>query len=256
MIRLRNFCGLALASVLLGYQANAQSNLNQFVRGGVTDAGTLLEAYVAPAGASIGANLNAGWTNTATTLLPGRFEFKIVGNATYIPKKRRSYDLNALGLDAPQAVNETSTSEWQYANPQAPTVFGTGEETSTIRRVLTYQTSPGNTEQTTLAEITLPTGLDLAINPISPALQFSIGVPLETEVMVRFLPGANTEAGRNGSKLPRTVGRGAEAQREAMGSGLGEVAFQFGDSRRVFSNQSECRFSCAATGSAPRQRIC
>ena len=59
--------------------------------------------------------------------------------------------------------------------------------------MLTYQTSPGNTEQTTLAEITLPTGLDLAINPISPALQFSIGVPLETEVMVRFLPGANTK---------------------------------------------------------------
>ena len=193
MIRLRNFYSLALAGLLLGYQANAQSNVNQFVRGGVTDASTLLGAYVAPAGESMGANLNAGWTNTATTLLPGRFEFKIVGNATYIPKKRRSYDLNALGLSTPQAVSETSTSEWQYANPQAPTVFGAGEENSTIRRVLTYQTSPGSTEQATLAEITLPTGLDLAINPISPALQFSIGVPLETEVMVRFLPGANTK---------------------------------------------------------------
>ena len=76
----------------------AQSEINNFIRGGVDDANTLLNAYASPLGKSTGANLNAGWVNTAAALKPGRFELKLIGNAAYVPASARTYNLDALGF--------------------------------------------------------------------------------------------------------------------------------------------------------------
>ena len=80
---------------------------------------------------------------------------------------------------------------WQYKFSQAPTVFGSTDEreAETIRKVVTYENPvSGFEEKATVAELMLPAGLDLALNPLTPAMQLNVGVPLGTEVMIRFLP--------------------------------------------------------------------
>ena len=180
-------CGLSHISA-------AQSEINNFIRGGVDDANTLLDAYTAPLGKSTGANLNAGWVNTAAALKPGRFELKLIGNVAYVPTSERTYNLNALGFDTPitrEVDGRTITESWQYQFAQSPTVFGAAENPETIRKTITYQNSSSSNEETaTVAELPIPDGLDISINPLTPAMQLNVGIPLATEVMIRFLPSA------------------------------------------------------------------
>ncbi len=172
----------------------AQSDVNAFIRAGADDATTLLGAYAAPLGKSTGANLNAGWVNAAAPLKPKRFELKLVGNAAYVPKAERTFSLDALGFNVPatrEVDGRTVTEVWQYKFSQAPTVFGATEDQKqeTIRKVVTYENPvSGFEEKATVAELVLPDGLGLALNPLTPAMQLNVGVPLATEVMIRFLP--------------------------------------------------------------------
>ena len=187
---------LAYATVLasLSHAAIAQSQINQFIRGGVDDANALLDAYVSPLGKSTGANLNAGWVNTAAALKPGRFELKLVGNVAYVPSSARTYNLDALGLNVPttrEVGDYTITETWQYRFKRVPTVFGSTDNPETIRKVITYQNpSSGNEETAVIAELPIPDGLGASVNPLTPAMQLTVGIPLATEVMIRFLPSA------------------------------------------------------------------
>ena len=185
---------MALAAALfsLSHTTIAQLEINNFIRGGVKDANTLLNAYMSPFGKSTGANLNAGWINTAAVLKPGRFELKLVGNAAYVPVAERTYSLDALGFNTPttrQVNDQTFTETWQYKFTRAPTIFGSAENPEAIRKVTTYQNpTSGNEEKAVVAELPVPDGLGVPINPLAPAMQLSVGVPLATEVMIRFLP--------------------------------------------------------------------
>ena len=187
---------MAVAAALFGWSqvATAQSEINNFIRGGVEDANTLLNAYAAPLGKSTGANLNAGWVNTAAALKPGRFELKLIGNAAYVPAHERSYSLDALHFNVPstRVVGErTLTEVWEYNFTESPTVFGSTENPETIRKIITYQNpTSGNEEEAVMAELPIPNGLGVSINPIAPAMQLTVGVPLATDVMIRFLPAA------------------------------------------------------------------
>jgi hypothetical protein len=173
----------------------AQSTLGEIFNGGVQDAEKLLNAYMAPFGASLGANLNAGWINTAAPLKPGRFELKMVANVAFVPTNEQTYNLDALGFRNPVERNyngATAVEQWQYSRAVAPTVFGSGAETATITKVLTYQDEvSGQTITQEMAELPLPAGLGFSFNPIAPAPQLSVGLPLGTELMGRYLPGVN-----------------------------------------------------------------
>ncbi len=191
------FCKTLLAVAIVANALTtsfAQSDINTLMRAGLDDATTLFGAYAAPLGKSTGANLNAGWVNAAAPLKPKRFELKLVGNAAYIPTAERAFSLDALGFNAPatrEIDGRTVTEVWQYKFSQAPTVFGATDdrESETIRKVVTYENPvSGFEEKATVAELVLPDGLDLALNPLTPAMQLNVGVPMGTEVMIRFLP--------------------------------------------------------------------
>ncbi len=193
----RIFCKSLLATAVIASASAAsfaQSDVNAFMRAGAADATTLLGSYTAPLGKSTGANLNAGWVNAAAPLKPKRFELKLVGNAAYVPKAKRAFSLDAIGFNAPttrEIDGRTVTEVWQYKFSQAPTVFGSTDEREpeTIRKVVTYENPvSGFEEKATVAELVLPDGLDLALNPLTPAMQLNVGVPMGTEVMIRFLP--------------------------------------------------------------------
>lgn len=190
---------ITAALVGLFHVTHAQSEINNFIRGGVDDASMMLGAYAGPLGKSTGANLNSGWVNTAAALKPGRFELKLVGNAAYIPAPERAYSLDALGLNTPttrEVGGRTITEVWQYKFTQSPTVFGTAEHPETIRKEITYQNpNSGNEEKAVIAELPIPDGIGIPINPLTPAMQLNVGLPLATEVMIRFLPSAEVASG-------------------------------------------------------------
>lgn len=186
---------LSSAVALLAWTAKpvmAQSDIGALVNGGMADANKLLEAYVSPFGESFGVNMNSGWTNTANTLKPGRFEIKLVTNAAFVPVNNRTYNLDALGFGEPvtrSLYGEEATEQWVYTDPVAPTIFGSGDETATIRKTLTYTDPATGMENTeTIAEFPLPQGLGIHINPLPIIPQVSVGLPFGSEIMLRFLP--------------------------------------------------------------------
>lgn len=193
--RIRKGYGLLAMLVVSFTSLQAQSNLGEIFNGGVQDAEKLLNAYMAPFGASLGANLNAGWINTAAPLKPGRFELKMVANVAFVPTQEQSYNLDALGFRNSVERNYqglSATEQWQYSTAVAPTVFGSQDNTTTITKVLTYQDEvSGQTITEEIAELPLPGGLGFSFNPIAPTPQLSVGLPLGTELMGRYLPGVS-----------------------------------------------------------------
>lgn len=195
---LKNLQKIAFTAALLTGTAAAslaQSEMADFVKGGVQDAEKLLNAYAGPLGESFGANLNAGWVNTAAPLKTGRFELKLVANVAFVPKVEQTYNLDALGFRNPveRTINgETAIEQWQYPNKIAPTIFGSGDQAGELTKTLTYQDPvSGQTVTENVAGIPLPTGLGFSFNPIAPAPQLSVGLPKGFEIMGRYLPGIN-----------------------------------------------------------------
>lgn len=183
-------------------QAIAQSGVADIVKGGVQDANKLLKAYVQPFGESFGVNMNSGWANTAAPLKPGRFELKVVANAAFVPVNSKTYNLDALGFNNPVTrtiYGEPAIEQWEYNNPVAPTIFGPITETATIRKTLTYFNPSTNQEETqTIAELPLPSGIGIGVNPLPVVPQLSVGLPLGTEIMFRYLPGVSMGSGGGG----------------------------------------------------------
>lgn len=193
--RIRKGCGLLSLLAMSITSLQAQSNLGEILYGGVQDTEKLLNAYMAPFGESLGANLNAGWINTAAPLKPGRFELKMVANVAFVPTREQSYNLDALGFRNPVERTYRGVSaveEWQYSRAVTPTVFGERDNATTITKVLTYEDAvSGQVISEEIAELPLPGGLGFSFNPIAPAPQLSVGLPLGTEIMGRYLPGVS-----------------------------------------------------------------
>ncbi len=226
-------CLLSVAIPVLSLLENpavAQSDIAAFVNGGIADANTLLKAYTAPFGESFGVNMNSGWTNTANTLNPGRFEVKLVGTAAFVPVNSRTYNLDALGFGEPVTrplYGKPATEQWVYANPIAPTIFGSSsEESTTIRKMLTY-TDPNTGQETTETIVTLdlPQGLGMHINPLPVIPQVSVGLPLGTEIMLRFLPPLSIDAEDNSLAFKGLWGAGIKHDIKQWIPGISKLPF-------------------------------
>lgn len=225
-------CLLSLAIPVLPFLESpvfAQSDMAAFVKGGVADANTLIKAYASPFGESFGVNMNSGWTNTANTLKPGRFEIKLVTNVAFVPVSNRTYNLDALGFGEPVTrtlYGEKATEQWVYTNPVAPTIFGNSEEATTIRKTVTYTdpaTGQENTE--TIAELPLPQGLGIHINPLPFIPQVSVGLPLGTEIMARFLPSVSVNADDDVFKFNGLWGAGIKHDIKQWIPGISKLPF-------------------------------
>ncbi len=151
---------------------DAQINEIDFIKGGVDDAQKLFQGYLEPYGNIFGANLNAGWYNTAKVHKLGGFDVTVTLNTAFAPPSARTFDLSKLELDA-DIVGDNF----------APTVAGKRTET---RPELVYNEQfDGNTVE--LARYTVPNGTGVSMIPL-PMGQVGIGLPFGTEVTVRYLP--------------------------------------------------------------------
>jgi hypothetical protein len=164
-------------SLLISSVTFAQFSNVDFLRSGKDDAGKIVKAYAAPWANAFGAALNGGWYNTAKPHKLGGFD--ITGNISVgmVPKSAETYSISSLGLSSNFTVSGNTNSPSTIAGPDldGPT--------------LDYKISG-----LTLASFKLPPGTTWKLIP-SPIIQAGIGLPLGTEVKLRYMPKMSIKEG-------------------------------------------------------------
>ncbi len=155
---------------------NAQDATSTFLRSGVGDANKLIGAYAEPLLQSFGAGLNSGWFQTAKPHGALGMSLTISSNFILVPNDAKTFDINSLGLSPNVRLVSGSNI--------TPTVFGNKNNNSDIG--LYARVADGGPD-TLLLRQPLPSGTGLSFLPL-PTAQFSIGIGLNSELSIRFLP--------------------------------------------------------------------
>ena len=177
MKKIKTFA-VALALLIPSLTLQAQLSSLDFIYGQTSDARILLENYLRPYANIMGANLNAGWYNTAKPHKLGGFDITATVSIAYAPTSALTYDLETLGLNA----------SVEGATTIAPTAAGSMD----VRPELVYSTQVNNPitdvpESYELARVTHPNGVGLDFLPL-PMAQVSIGLFKGTDVTLRYVP--------------------------------------------------------------------
>ncbi|MDP2088830.1 MAG: hypothetical protein Q8J84_05460 [Flavobacteriaceae bacterium] len=171
---------LILLTVILSFSAKAQDGLEAILLAGVQDANKLTEAYMNPAMKGLIYGMNSGWYHTAKVHKKLGFDISISLNASVVPSKDEIFRFADLGLSA----STTSTSL------TGATVAGS----NTLKAPVTVSTTVDG--QTVTANFIMPAGVkeDLPLNAVpTPSVQFSLGLPKQFDVMVRFVPDVGSD---------------------------------------------------------------
>ena len=156
------FLGLSSASF-------AQEQITEILKGGLSDAEKLGNAYLEPFGNMFGTALNGGWYQAARPHKILGFNLTLTASAAVAPVSARTFDVSQLDL---QTI--------QLKNPQdnmAPTIAGEMSAGPTVMLDVEGET----------IEFDLPQGAGLPLVPI-PFIQAGVGLPMSTEVSIRLLP--------------------------------------------------------------------
>ena len=160
-------------SVMSNAQFDAVTNI---ISGGVNDAEQVLGGYISPYMNAIGANLNAGWYNTAKPHKLGGFDLTFTFNMGFVPETDKTFDLSQLNLMG--TIN---------GDPVAPTAAGDRDNGPTLLYTETVDLGGGNTEVVNIAEYETPKGLGVGFIPM-PMAQLGIGLIKGTEIVGRYFP--------------------------------------------------------------------
>ncbi|MGA1976651.1 MAG: DUF6588 family protein [Bacteroidales bacterium] len=138
-----------------------------FLRSSPADAVKFMQAYVTPWANAFGAGLNGSWYNTAKPHKLGGFDVTFSANVGIVPSSAKTFDISSIGLSSDLS-----------GTGNAPTVAGP----KTDGPQMTY-----SKEGYTLANFTTPPGTNWRFIPV-PTLQAGIGLPLGTEIKIRYVP--------------------------------------------------------------------
>lgn len=168
--------GLIITGLLLFSSVTfSQIDNFDFLRTSTEDATKLLQAYMSPWTKAFGAGLNGGWYNTAKPHKPLGFDLTISVNAGIVPESEGSYNISSLNL-----ANVSGSGI-------APTIAGENEPGPQLQFM-----DPTHTH--TLATFNAPEGTGYRYIPV-PTLQLGLGLPLGSEVKVRYIPTINIQDG-------------------------------------------------------------
>jgi len=145
-----------------------------FLRSAPADGGKYLQAYMTPYANAFGAGLNGGWYNTAKPHKFGGFDITISASAGIVPTSAETFDVTKIGLSS--SLSGTG---------MASTVAGPDKSGP----LMTYKVNG-----VTLATFNAPKGTNWRYVPV-PTAQIGIGLPLGTELKVRFIPKININKG-------------------------------------------------------------
>ena len=152
----------------------AQFKDTNFLRSAPADGVKFVQAYFAPWANAFGAGLSGSWYNTAKPHKLGGFDITGGLNVGIVPTSAETFDISKIGLSS--SITGTGVT---------PTVAGPKSPVQT----LTYQVGGQ-----TLAQFKTPEGSSLRFIPV-PTLQLGIGLPLGTEVKLRYVPKINIDKG-------------------------------------------------------------
>jgi hypothetical protein len=145
-----------------------------FLRSAPADGGKYLQAYMTPFANAFGAGLNGGWYNTAKPHKFGGFDITFSASAGIVPTSAETFDVTKIGLSS--SLSGTG---------MASSVAGPDKSGP----LMTYRVNG-----VTLATFNAPKGTNWRYVPV-PTAQIGIGLPLGTELKVRFIPKININKG-------------------------------------------------------------
>lgn len=173
---------IAIVFVLSGQSVKSQLPSIDFLYGFTNDARLLLQEYIRPYANIMGANLNAGWYNTAEPHKLGGFDITATFSIATAPVTALSYDLNDLVELRAQVEGPTSI---------APTAAGNMAVTpELVYSQVIDNPLTGIPETFELARVKHPNGTGLKFLPL-PMAQATIGLIKGTDVTFRFVPMTN-----------------------------------------------------------------
>jgi hypothetical protein len=152
---------------LISYASFSQIDNVEFLRAGTTDGVKLVQAYITPWANAFGAGVNGSWYNTAKPHKFGGFDITFGANLGFVPSSDKTFDVSKIGLTL---FTGTGT---------APTIAGPNSDGPTLTGPTIGTVAP--------VTFTTPPGTNWGILPV-PYLQAGIGLPLGTELKVRYVP--------------------------------------------------------------------
>jgi hypothetical protein len=165
LLALLFFCSSSLFS---------QFDNTDFLRAGTVDGTKIAEAYVTPWVNAFGAGVNGSWYNTARPHKFGGFDLTLGVNVGIVPSSANTFDVSKIGL-----TEFTGTG-------LAPTVSGQDRDGP----LLTGPSAGGITP----LSFTTPPGSNWGYMPV-PTLTAGVGLPLGTELRIRYIPKITVSGG-------------------------------------------------------------
>jgi len=168
-----------VSATMLLISGMAQSQLSQFgaiLGGGVEDAELMMKEYIRPLTNSIGANLNAGWYNTAKPHKLGGFDITFTFNIAIAPEDHLTYNLDDLPLSENIRYDDNIAKTFPGAKGSGPTIGYAYDVPVIGERELDLYDHPG--------------GVGFKMVP-TPMINASVGLIKGTEVMGRYMPSVN-----------------------------------------------------------------
>jgi hypothetical protein len=159
---------VVIFALMVSHSVFSQEPLRDFFQAGEDNARILTKAYLQPYGEMLGTSLNAGWYNTAKVHKFGGFDLTFSVMNAVAPSSAKTFDVNKLDLSGVDVSGDGI----------APTIAGEMESRPSIS---------GEIDGTGF-DFTLPNGSGNDKLPI-PMLQAAVGLPFNTEIMARVVPG-------------------------------------------------------------------
>ncbi len=147
------------------------------------DANKFISDYTQPLFDGLISASNAGWFTTAEPLKPFRVELNISGSAAFAPAEDEIFTFNEADYNYLKIDSGSST---------LPTLMGEDAQTR-LKVVIPYEN-----DEYKVMEFDAPDGVkeDLPMNAVpAPAIQLSMGLPLGSELSLRYLPEITDEDG-------------------------------------------------------------
>lgn len=159
----------------LTFNVNAQKGFENILLADPNDASKLLQGYFNPAVKGFIYGMNNGWYHTAKVHKTLGFDISLIGNLSMASTKDETFDISGLN-----SITSTATT--------APTFAGNDTETlMTVTRTINVN----GTSRQVSANFSMLGGLQKKL-PLggftTPAIQANLGLPFDTELMVRYLP--------------------------------------------------------------------
>lgn len=199
---------VVIITLLYSQSASAQGEGAALLKAGTQDANKILNAYLSPLFKGFASGSNAGWYNTARAHGMGGFDVTLSVPFFNVPEDERAYTFNSLGLGSGPYTFSPKNAVTD-PNKKLGTLFGpaVGDQQYDINYRFSIDTVIGGNQvrldtAVLIGSITMPVGSDIPIAPsIPPALQLSVGVYKNTDVMLRVLPEVTLYEGFKASML-------------------------------------------------------